>query len=200
MASRTGVLSLGRLVVARSAEYGRASSGVVRSLSSEASSSTSTSGDYVSPYKDLLEGFQKQTTLGTDATKPYVRTEIKRLECGVPEEELRFRTVSYGRSFLPPFVEPGEHKVTLKVQLQHIPFSSPEERQVFLEIVGPRYIRERDELRLNSEQFASRIENKRHLVFQLERIVLHAKRLAAEYYPTDNSTTNDDPSNQTKQA
>eukprot|EP00550_Attheya_septentrionalis_P000834 CAMPEP_0198290274 /NCGR_PEP_ID=MMETSP1449-20131203/8216_1 /TAXON_ID=420275 /ORGANISM="Attheya septentrionalis, Strain CCMP2084" /LENGTH=56 /DNA_ID=CAMNT_0043988763 /DNA_START=106 /DNA_END=272 /DNA_ORIENTATION=+ len=56
MASRTGVLSLGRLVVARSAEYSRASSGVVRSLSSEASSSTSTSGDYVSPYKDLLEG------------------------------------------------------------------------------------------------------------------------------------------------
>eukprot|EP00978_Attheya_sp_CCMP212_P037430 scaffold176119_cov35-Attheya_sp.AAC.1 len=93
MASRTGVISLGRLVVARSAEYGRASSGVVRSLSSEASSSSSsTSGDYVSPYKDLLEGFQKQTTLGTDATKPYKRTEIKRLECGVPEEELRFRT------------------------------------------------------------------------------------------------------------
>ena len=45
-------------------------------------------------------------------------------------------------------------------------------------IVGTRFVSGRKELRLSSNQFTSRIENKRHLCEMLDRIILGAKRLA----------------------
>jgi hypothetical protein len=43
-------------------------------------------------------------------------------------------------------------------------------------------------LRLTSDQFGSRIENKRHLVSMLDRIVLSSQRLAKEIQDGNNSS------------
>ena len=79
-----------------------------------------------------------------------------------------------------PHVQPGEHRVTLIIAMEDVPLEGELERRVFRQIVGRRYLPHKDELRLTSEQFASRIENKRHLVSMLDRIVINTKRLAAE--------------------
>ena len=113
----------------------------------------------------------------------------QRLKCGIPESELRFRTVSYGRYQLPPYVAPGEHRVTVQVALSAIPFKNEQEVEIFLEMVGPRFKKDKGYLQLSSEKFASRIENKRHLVDMIERIVSNAKSLAEEFAVADDSKT-----------
>ena len=79
-----------------------------------------------------------------------------------------------------PHVQPGEYRVTLIIAMEDIPLQNELERTVFRQIVGRRYLPHKDELRLTSEQFASRIENKRHLVSMLDRIVINTKILAEE--------------------
>lgn len=76
-------------------------------------------------------------------------------------------------------MKPMEHRVTLQVEIQHIPLTDLE-RLVLKEIVGSRLDDERGLLQLSSSQFGSRIENKRHVVSMLERIVESAKTLAAK--------------------
>ena len=51
---------------------------------------------------------------------------------------------------------------------------------MFRRIVGKRYDAKKKELKLVSDQFASRIENKKHVVSILNRIILESKRLAEE--------------------
>ena len=105
--------------------------------------------------------------------------EPRYLKCGVNEETLRFKTMHYGRAQLAPHVQPGEHRVTFKVNMDDIPLNEME-RDIVKQIVGNRVNEDRGELRLASDQFGSRIENKRHLTSMLDRIVLSAKRLAKE--------------------
>lgn len=88
---------------------------------------------------------------------------------------------------MPPYVAPAEHRVVVKVPIEAIPFESEMEKEVFLEIVGSRYNKEKGVLQMSSEKFASRIENKRHLVGMIERIVSSAKRLAKEFAAEDQS-------------
>ena len=109
------------------------------------------------------------------------------LECGVPESALRFRTASYGRFVLPPYVSPGEHRVTVRLPLSAVPFESAAEKEILIEIVGSRYHKEHDFVQLSAEKFASRIENKRLLVGMIEQIVSSAKRLAKEFEEEDNA-------------
>lgn len=117
---------------------------------------------------------QGPTTLGTTE---YEVEEPKFLDCGVPESALRFSTTSFGRLMNAPYVHPNEHKVTLKVRTSYLPL---EDMEILREIVGSRLDEERQELRLSSDQFGSRIENKRHLESMLNRVVFAAQRLAKE--------------------
>ncbi|KAL7547768.1 hypothetical protein ACHAWF_011050 [Thalassiosira exigua] len=143
---------------------------------------------YVSPYSEFFANIEAgRTSLGTTEEMEQRASELQeqRLACGIPESELRFTTTSYGRYALPPYVAPGEHRVTVKVDLSAIPFESEQEKDVFLEIVGSRYNPEKGYLQLSSEKFASRIENKRYLVDMIERIVSSARTLAKEFAVED---------------
>mmetsp|Transcript_15725 Transcript_15725/g.33039 ORF Transcript_15725/g.33039 Transcript_15725/m.33039 type:complete len:260 (-) Transcript_15725:109-888(-) len=143
---------------------------------------------YVSPYAAFFANIEAgRTTLGTTREMEDFTAQIQEqhLECGIPESALRFQTTSYGRYQLPPYVAPAEHRVVVKVPIEAIPFESEMEKEVFLEIVGSRYNKEKGVLQMSSEKFASRIENKRHLVGMIERIVSSAKRLAKEFAAED---------------
>ena len=101
------------------------------------------------------------------------------LKCGISEDNLTFKTNSYQRLIHAPYVQHQEHKVTLSVRWHMLPLNDLEKR-ILMEIVGNRYKPETNELRLTSEQFGSRIENKRHLTSILDRMVFAARNLAAE--------------------
>lgn len=122
------------------------------------------------------------TTLGTDSQDYHEICEArsKRLKCGIPESSLRFSTTSFGRTMMAPNVHPTEHRVVMKVNSKALPLNDGLEREILRGIVGSRLNDERNELRLMSDQFGSRIENKRHLVSILDRIVLSCQRLARD--------------------
>eukprot|EP00980_Cylindrotheca_fusiformis_P018805 scaffold6265_cov193-Cylindrotheca_fusiformis.AAC.25 len=133
--------------------------------------------DYVSPFQEIYDTIEEgKTFLGT---KEFNYPEVKTLDCGVPEHALRFKTTTYGRLLEEPFVTPMEHRITLQVPISHIPLSDIEE-MAFKEIVGTRLNEKTGMLQLSSAQFGSRIENKRHVVSMLERIVENTKSLAAK--------------------
>ena len=139
---------------------------------------TSGASGYESPFQEFFDMMEEgRSSLGTTDDTP--KPEERFLKCGVKENDLRFRTMHYGRTQLAPHIQPGEHRVTLKVHMDDIPLTQVE-RDIVKQIVGNRVNEERGELRLASDQFGSRIENKRHLVSMLDRIVLSAKRLAKE--------------------
>ena len=172
-------------------------------------SSKKAENEYVSPFKDFFE--QVKTNTYPYADLNFDKPERTYLKCGIPEDTLRFLTVCYGRLQLAPHVQPWEHRVTVRVSMDDIPFETPLEIQFFKEIVGSR-LRDKT-LQLSSNQFGSRIENKRHLESMLDRIVLGAKRLAKEteqaaleapqtessaaVRSADNDTTTDASKNQT---
>lgn len=135
------------------------------------------SSQYVSPFQGIFDTIQEgKTFLGsTEFTTP----EIKYLKCGCPEHVLKYKTTTYGRLLEEPFVKPMEHRVTLQVESEYIPLTDLEQ-VVFKEIVGTRLDDETGLLQLSSSQFGSRIENKRHVVSMLERLVESAKDLAAK--------------------
>jgi hypothetical protein len=108
-------------------------------------------------------------------------SELPTLKCGIPEHELRFKTTSYSRLLLPPYTQPSEYKVTLLVHMNQLPFHTVTEKDVFEKVVGnSRFNKEKQELKLTCNLFASRLENKRHLCSMLDRIVIGVKRLAKE--------------------
>lgn len=146
--------------------------------STSSSSSSSPPTNYESPFDDFFKMIREgRSSLGTCDKTP-IPDEVY-LKCGVKESALRFRTMHYGRMQLAPHVQPGEHRVTLKLHTRDLPLNDME-LGIVQQIVGNRLDLERGELRLASDQFGSRIENKRHLVTMLDRIVLGAKRLAKD--------------------
>ena len=155
------------------------SSSILPSPSNVASSSST--GDYVSPFSEFFALMEKgQTTLNTNISNAIPKPEIPLLKCGISENVLKFRTTCYPRLILPPYTQNSEYKVTLKVSLRDIPLETELEQKIFFQIVGSRYIADKKELRLTSEKFASRIENKRYLCSVLDRIVLSSKALAQQ--------------------
>lgn len=140
------------------------------------------SGPYVSDLQDFFDTMHENgpTTLGTTAAeRESLLHRETYLDCGVPESALRFTTTSYGRIDLPPFVHPNEHRVIMTVQAAALPLNALEQ-QILQEIVGARWNTQKNTLRLSSNQFGSRIENKRHLVSMLNRMVVSCQRLAQE--------------------
>jgi hypothetical protein len=152
-----------------------------RSTSSFSTHSTDDSNNhhYVSPMQELFDTMKLDgpTTLGTTEFSP---APVKLLKCGIAEHDLRFTTTSYGRLTVAPYVHPKEHRVVLQVSTDKLQLTDSKQQEILKEIVGSRWNEERQELRLTSGQFGSRIENKRHLVSMLDRIVLSSQRLAKE--------------------
>jgi len=68
-----------------------------------------------------------------------------------------------------------------QVKLDDLGFSTKTERAVFTQMVGPRYNQGKGQVRLTSEKFANRLENKKHLTYTLEKLVKEAKRISAEH-------------------
>ena len=100
------------------------------------------------------------------------------LKCGISEDDLAFKTTSYQNLVYAPYVQREEHKVTMRVKEHVLPLNDFEKR-ILKEIVGGRFREDRNELQLSSDQFGSRIENKRHLTSMLDRLVFAARKLAA---------------------
>jgi Mitochondrial ribosomal subunit protein len=149
-----------------------------------------------SPYESPMQSFfddmynNGPTTLGTtDEILQYeesVSKQQKVMSCGIPESKLRFTTTSWGRTMMAPFIQNNEHRVICKLNLDDLPFAkgSPE-CDILQQIVGPRLNYDRNELRLTCNQFGSRIENKRHLVSMMDRIISSCQRLGAALPPSD---------------
>ena len=138
---------------------------------------TSAGGEYVSPFQEIFNTIEDgKTFLGS---AEFRIPETKTLKCGVPENVLRFKTTTYGRLLEEPYIRPNEHRVTLQVPIAFIPLNEIE-HIALREIVGTRLNEETGILQLSSAQFGSRIENKRHVVSMLERIVESTKSLASK--------------------
>lgn len=142
---------------------------------------------YVSPYSEFFHNGSTSSSTSSSSSNNNIPLPPKegakddttpKLECGISESVLKFKTTCYDRLRLPPFVQTNEYKVTLKVHVKHLPLETEQEMEIFKQVVGNRYNEEFGELKLTSNKFASRIENKRHLCWMLDRIVLGAKGLA----------------------
>ena len=152
------------------------------STDSEDDSSPVDERPYVSELQDLFDTMEADgpTAVGTlshEDLAPFY--EKKRLDCGVVESALRYRTTSYGggRLWHAPHVHPNEHRVILTVLVKDLELSETE-LAILREIVGTRL--SETQLQLQSNQFGSRIENKRHLVSMFNRIILACRRMAKE--------------------
>jgi hypothetical protein len=153
-----------------------------RCMTTATTTSVSSKNTYVSPLAPFFKNIEnKRTSLGTpnDAdVRALLESSKKCLKCGIPEDVLIFKAVSYGRSELSPHVFPGEHQITLYVKQRDLPLNK-EELKIFRRIVGKRrFLEDRQQFRLISGYFASRIENKRHVVSMLDRLVLASQLLA----------------------
>mmetsp|Transcript_24064 Transcript_24064/g.56143 ORF Transcript_24064/g.56143 Transcript_24064/m.56143 type:complete len:183 (-) Transcript_24064:86-634(-) len=170
MALRSVILSSSKRVSRRVLD-----ASIARDFSALASPS---GNDYASPFKEYFDSMERGESMFD--SEPSLSLPSRQLKCGIDEDALRFRTVHYGRLMLPPHVQGWEHRVTVKVSLKDLPIQGDLELEIFRQIVGPRFNQEKGELQLSSNQFGSRIENKRHLVSMLDRIIVGSKRLAAQ--------------------
>jgi len=82
-----------------------------------------------------------------------------------------------------------EHQVTVKVHTDKVPLTK-QEMEILREIVGNRLNDERKELRLSSNTFGSRIENKRHVVSMLDRIICSCQRLGKTLREENDNSNN----------
>ena len=130
----------------------------------------------MSEFLDLAVN-QGHTSIGPPPKYQLVEAPV--LKCGISEDDLTFKTTSFGRLMEAPFVQHQEHKVTMCVRWHVLPLNDFEKR-ILMEIVGARYNPDENLLKLTSEQFGSRIENKRHLVSMLDRLVFAARKLAVD--------------------
>jgi hypothetical protein len=102
----------------------------------------------------------------------------------VPSEKLRFQfrsTFGHGSSVLYPHLKfhPADFKVGLVVKVEDCGFTSDFEEEVFIEMVGPRYNTGKKEVRLTSDRFQNRVENKKYLTILLEKLIAESKRIAS---------------------
>lgn len=139
---------------------------------------TAATAEYTSPLKDYIEAMKRDETspFGAQFETPPDRV----LNCGISESSLRYSTTSYGRLLQAPFVHATEHKVTLQVKVDDLDLNDTE-MAILQQIVGSRL--SSTHLRLSSNQFGSRIENKRHLESMLNRIIVSSRELAAKVEP-----------------
>lgn len=167
------------------------------------------SSSYVSPFQDFFDEIEQgRTSIGVADDDPSIRSLLHdnpknptpRLKCGISEEVIHFETmVLFRQGISTPFVDPEEFKMAILVDMKDLPFESDLERRIMQQLVGPRrwFVSKEQRgrrtgddfkslgpeaitIKLSSNHFASRIENKRHLIHMLDRLVLSAKELASE--------------------
>lgn len=101
----------------------------------------------------------------------------------VPDDVLQFTlkaSTQHGSAIFYPHMKmnPADRKVRLDVALRDLGLT-PEQEKVFIAMVGPRYSPGNKMVRLISDQFANRIENKRYLITVLENLLAESRRIAA---------------------
>jgi small subunit ribosomal protein S35 len=74
---------------------------------------------------------------------------------------------------------PADFKVGLVVKVEDCGFQSDLEKDIFIEMVGKRYNTGKKAVRLTSNRFSNRVENKKYLTLLLERLIAESKKLAA---------------------
>ena len=153
---------------------------VGRNVSALSASGSATDDGYVSPYQDFFDMIDRNETSFNAMAIDAARRPSPVMKCGVLEDNLEFSTTCYGRLALAPHVMPQEHRVVMKVHLEDLPISTQLEKVILREIVGKRMSEEKNILQIQSNIFGSRIENKRHLVSMLDRIIIGTKSLAKE--------------------
>mmetsp|Transcript_10739 Transcript_10739/g.15974 ORF Transcript_10739/g.15974 Transcript_10739/m.15974 type:complete len:200 (-) Transcript_10739:257-856(-) len=137
---------------------------------------------YKSPLAPFFDNISKgRTTSGLKDDDP-VMPEPEYLKCGIRRDALRFKANHFPHLNLPPFIHTAEHKVTLLLELQYIPFRNEMERELFIEMAskGGRYNEKHQLIQMSSTKFASRIENMRYLTALVERLMVCVKGLAQE--------------------
>lgn len=136
---------------------------------------------YVSPLAPFFETISQNKITGGFDANDYSSVPETMLRCGIPESNLRFKAQHVGRSITPhSHVLPHEHRIEMICKMEDLPPLNALEKEIFLQIVGPRFNHKKNQLRLISNHFASRIENKRHVVSQFERIIESSKKLAEQ--------------------
>jgi len=135
--------------------------------------------DYTSPIQEYVQHMRRNgpTLLGTTDDDDD-ELQQPRLDCGIREKDMRYSTTSFGRTWLPPHVQPTEHKVVLTVSNLDA-YLNETELQLLGELVGSNRLNGTS-LKMGANQFGSRMENKRHLQSQLTRLLEAARRLAAQ--------------------
>ena len=116
--------------------------------------------------------------------KRAIAEDLKPIPRTVPADKLRFQfraTFGHGSSILYPHLKfhPADYKVGLVVKIADCGFESVLEKDIFLEMVGKRYNTGKKEVRLTTDRFSNRLENKKYLTLLLERLIAESKKLAA---------------------
>jgi predicted nucleotide-binding protein (sugar kinase/HSP70/actin superfamily) len=104
----------------------------------------------------------------------------------VSPDALKFKITSsfeHGTSILYPHLEfnPADFKVTMYVSIDDLGLTA-EEKLIFIEMIGKRYNQGKKEVRLTTERFPNRIENKRYLVVLLENLIAETKLLRLQFH------------------
>ena len=116
--------------------------------------------------------------------KEMVTEELKSINRTVASDKLHFQfraTFGHGSSILYPHLKfhPADFKVGLVVKVEDCGFQSDLEKDIFIEMVGKRYNTGKKAVRLTSNRFSNRVENKKYLTLLLERLIAESKKLAA---------------------
>lgn len=101
----------------------------------------------------------------------------------VSDDDLRFEmsaTYDPGSSLFYDHMKmnPADFKVVLKVSLPDLNLT-PNQRKVFIEMLGPRYCVGSQEIKLTAARFGNRVENKRYLIFLLENLLRECRKITA---------------------
>mmetsp|Transcript_11041 Transcript_11041/g.15233 ORF Transcript_11041/g.15233 Transcript_11041/m.15233 type:complete len:183 (-) Transcript_11041:3-551(-) len=102
----------------------------------------------------------------------------------IPDSALRF---TFKTTFQPGSaisythlrINPADFKVSLKVSLSHLNLND-DERLIFIRMVAARFNQGRNEVKLVSNRFPNRLENKKYLIYMLESLLLETRRLYSE--------------------
>ena len=108
----------------------------------------------------------------------------------IPDSALKFQfkaTFTHGSAIFYPHLKhhPADYKIGLVVKIADMGFKSDLERQIFIQMVGPRYNGGRQEVRFTCDKFANRLENKKYVTYLLEKLVAEAKHLATVAHEYD---------------
>ena len=103
----------------------------------------------------------------------------------VPDRVLRFKltaTLTHGQSIYYRHMKfnPADFKVIMYASLSDLKLTK-EEELIFIELVGPRFNRGKHEVKLTCERFPNRIENKRFLMYQLEKLLIETRLLCKQF-------------------